>query len=98
MPHSPPTTDFDDLVKISPPSTHAIMEDEKNNSTAGTGTYIRRSPNKSKTHSEDIKVKQEVIEVEEVDVQRMVEDTVRKVREQSDRSVCALDMALLRGR
>lgn len=80
MPHSPPTTEFDDLVKVSPPPAHiAIMPDTKVKVEHIDSSY---------THHQGLDSKDEKpMSIGDADVQKMLEDTVRRVREQSDRCV-----------
>lgn len=88
MPRSPPTTELDDLVKISPPPFHAPLDmgDRKNAAEVHMEHVARKSPPRAQptapSGDKDIKPRKD-----EVDVQRMVEETVRRVREQSDRCV-----------
>jgi hypothetical protein len=89
MPESPSATELDDIVKISPPASYVAL--------AG----MDHQPGQPKFKLEPVEVERYPIdvkpsgitsgkkeikqEVEEVDVQKMMEVTVKRVRAQSDR-------------
>lgn len=79
MPQSPPSNDFDDLVKVSPPPAHIpIMPDPK--------VKVEHIDSSYPIYPPDIK-DEKSMSLGDADVQKMFEDTVRRVREQSDRCV-----------
>jgi len=88
MNESPSITESDDIVKVSPPASYVAL--------AG----MDRQSGESKVKLEQVDVERKPAgkkapntngtqemkqEVKEVDVQKMMEETVRRVRDQSDR-------------
>lgn len=91
MSQSPSTTELDDIVRISPPAKYVAL------ASTDSETKVKLEPVDGLRDSLDQKPeltfdvgKQVKQQVEEVDVQKMVEQTVKRVREQSDRWVCPL--------
>jgi len=95
MSQSPSTTELDDIVRISPPAKYVAL------ASTDSETKVKLEPVDGLRDPLDQKPeltfdvgKQVKQQVEAVDMQKMVEQTVKRVREQSDRWVCPLPPAV----
>jgi len=87
MPESPSLTELDDIVKVSPPVSYVALAgmDKQPGQPKVKLEPVGRDTSDDKQSNGGGGQTDFKQQVEEVDVQKMVEETVRRVREQSDR-------------